>query len=143
MIVFDTDVITLLTYGQTERLRERVQAAGEVEQLAVTVVTYMEVLGPRYDAVYKAANAAEMAQATRGFRASKAVLDAFLVLHHNDDSYRRFEELMKQRKGRKRKKDRADMMIASIALANDALLVTRNVRDYQGVNNLRVENWAD
>lgn len=143
MIIFDTDVVTLLTYGQTKKLEERIRAVGDAEQLAVTVFTFMEVLGPRYAAVYKAASAAEMTTATRGFAASKGVLDAFLVLYHTDDSYRRFEDLMKHKKGRKRRKSRADTMIASIALAHDALLVTRNLKDYQDVSGLRVENWAD
>lgn len=65
------------------------------------------------------------------------------ILYHTDDSFRRFEQLMNAKKGKKKKKDRADMMIASIVLANDALLITRNVTDYEGINGLRVENWAD
>jgi predicted nucleic acid-binding protein len=35
------------------------------------------------------------------------------------------------------------MLIACTALANDALLVTRNVKDYKDVPGLRIENWAD
>jgi len=35
------------------------------------------------------------------------------------------------------------LLIASIALANDALLVTRNLRHFRQVPNLRLENWAD
>ena len=34
-----------------------------------------------------------------------------------------------------------DLKIASIALLNDALLVTANVRDYSSVAGLRCENW--
>jgi tRNA(fMet)-specific endonuclease VapC len=143
MIVFDTDVITLLTYGQTAKLRERIEAVPEGETMAVTVITLMEVLGPRYDSIYKAANADEMRKATAGFRASREVLDGFTVLYHGDDSYRRFEALMAAKAGKKRKKDRADVMTASIALANNALLGTRNTKDYEGVSGLRVENWAD
>jgi tRNA(fMet)-specific endonuclease VapC len=143
MIVFDTDIITLLTYGRTPKLKERIDAVPESEVLAVTVITLMEILGPRYDSIYKAANAHEMTRATEGFRSSKEVLDGFSVLLHDDDSYRRFEALMKAKKGKKKQKDRADMMTASIILANDALLVTRNVKDYEGIAGLRVENWAD
>ena len=36
-----------------------------------------------------------------------------------------------------------DLRIASIALANDATLLSRNLRDFQKVPNLRVENWLD
>ncbi len=143
MIVFDTDMVTLLSHGQTRKLRERMEALDEKEELAVTVITYAEIIRPRCENVSKAANVEEMERAIRLFRASKSVLDDFLILYHTEESYRRFETLMNAKKGKKRKKDRSDMMIASIVLANDGLLVTRNVGDYQGITGLRVENWAD
>lgn len=37
----------------------------------------------------------------------------------------------------------ADSQIASIALAHDAVLVTRNVNDFLGINGLQVENWFE
>ena len=38
---------------------------------------------------------------------------------------------------------RPDLLIASIALAKKATLVTRNVRHFRLIPNLRVENWAE
>jgi tRNA(fMet)-specific endonuclease VapC len=35
-----------------------------------------------------------------------------------------------------------DLKIASICLANDALLLSRNLVDFQQVPNLRVESWV-
>ena len=37
----------------------------------------------------------------------------------------------------------ADLLIACIAIANQATLVSRNLKDFLGVPNLKVENWAD
>jgi tRNA(fMet)-specific endonuclease VapC len=34
-----------------------------------------------------------------------------------------------------------DLKIASIVLAHDATLLSRNLRDFQQVPNLRVEDW--
>lgn len=49
--------------------------------------------------------------------------------------------------GRLRKKrvriDTQDLKIASIALVHDALLLTANLRDFQKVPGLRVENWLE
>jgi tRNA(fMet)-specific endonuclease VapC len=35
-----------------------------------------------------------------------------------------------------------DLRIASIVLANDATLITMNLRDYQQVPDLKVEDWT-
>jgi tRNA(fMet)-specific endonuclease VapC len=37
----------------------------------------------------------------------------------------------------------ADLLIACIALAHDATLVTRNLRHFRHVPKLRVTNWVD
>ncbi|UBF25011.1 type II toxin-antitoxin system VapC family toxin [Kovacikia minuta CCNUW1] len=42
-----------------------------------------------------------------------------------------------------RKIGRADLLIASIALANQAVLITRNTRHFKQIPNLRVVNWVD
>jgi tRNA(fMet)-specific endonuclease VapC len=42
-----------------------------------------------------------------------------------------------------RKIGRADLLIASVTLANRATLVTRNTRHFKQVPGLRVENWVD
>ncbi len=36
-----------------------------------------------------------------------------------------------------------DLKIAAITLAHDALLLTRNIADFERVPGLRAENWLD
>ncbi len=38
---------------------------------------------------------------------------------------------------------RADLLISSIALANSATLVTRNLKHFRRVPDLLLENWVD
>lgn len=52
-----------------------------------------------------------------------------------------FDRLRTQ--NRLRKIGRADLLIASIALAHQATLVTRNLRHFRRVPGLRLANWAD
>ena len=44
---------------------------------------------------------------------------------------------------RERKKDHLDKLIASHAIAINAVLVTNNVRDFVAYPNLRIENWLE
>jgi predicted nucleic acid-binding protein len=141
MIVLDTDIVTLLAYGN-EKIQKRIEGVGEAEEIAITIITRMEILGGRFDSIVKAANAGELGVATHRFLAAEEMLSDFVLLHPDDASGRHFEALLKPRKGKKKMR-RGDLLIASIALAHEALLVTRNIRDFQGINNLRVENWAD
>lgn len=61
------------------------------------------------------------------------------ILDWDADAFAAFEALRKQRL----KMSTADMKIASIALAHDATLLTRNRKDFNKVPGLRVENWLD
>ncbi len=140
MIVLDTDIVTLLSYGQTDKLQQRMKAVPESEELATTIITRMEILQGRFSSIVKAANEGELLKAMDRFRASRELLDSFRLLEVNNAAGQHFKQMMK---AKKRPKRRGDMLIACIALAHQALLVTRNVKDYEPVKGLRMENWAD
>ncbi|OWK35144.1 hypothetical protein FRUB_09986 [Fimbriiglobus ruber] len=114
---------------------------GNDEDLAITIVTHMEILQGRFDSILKAASEGELLKAMERFRASRSMLDSFRLLEIDDVASGHFAGMTQSKKRPKMK--RGDMLIACIALANDALLVTRNEKDYKAVNGLRVENWAD
>jgi predicted nucleic acid-binding protein len=141
MIVLDTDIVTLFAYGN-ENIQKRIEGLEEGEELAVTIITRMEILGGRYDSIVKAASAAELFTATQRLQAAERMLDDFTLLYPNDASCQHFEAMLKPKKGKKKMR-RGDLLIASIAPAHNALLVTRNIKDYKDVPGLRLENWAD
>jgi tRNA(fMet)-specific endonuclease VapC len=35
-----------------------------------------------------------------------------------------------------------DIQIAAVAIAHDLILVTNNIKEFQNINNLKIENWA-
>lgn len=140
MIVLDSDIVTLLSYGQTDKLQQRMASVQGSEELAVTIITRMEILRGRFDGIMKAANEDELLKAMDRFRASRDLLNSLRLLEISDAAGQHFKQMMK---AKKRPKRRGDMLIACITLAHDALLVTRNIKDYKDVPGLRVENWAD
>ncbi len=139
MIVLDTDTVTHFSYGQ-ENVRRRIAAAGD-ELLAIAIVTRIEILRGRADTLLKAADEEELRRAMDRYSKAEQMLGAFRVLPVDDEAVRHFGRLRKQ--SSLKKMGRADMLIACIALANDALLVTRNTKDYKALTELRTENWVD
>lgn len=59
MYLLDTDIATLIFYGRTQRLNEKLKSIVETEKLAISVVTRAEILIGRFDALRKAANGGE------------------------------------------------------------------------------------
>ena len=140
MIVLDTDVFTHFTWGHANVLRHY-KALPTGEPTAITAVTRAEVIRGKTDGLLKAADERELLLAARRFQEAEVALALFLLLHVDAAAARHFETLRKRKK--QGKMERADMLIACIALANDALLVTRNTKDFDEVTGLRLANWVD
>jgi len=138
MILLDTDTFTLLRWGPNA-VTTRAAAAKDV--LFITVVTRIEVLRGRFEALMKAADGVQLQQALGRLIESERELEALRQVSITDGSAAEFDRLRQNK--RLKKIGRADLLIASIALANQATLVSRNLRDFRLVPGLQVENWAD
>jgi tRNA(fMet)-specific endonuclease VapC len=138
MILLDTDAFTLHQFSH-DRFMERFRMASEAP--AITILTQIEALRGRHDAVVKAEDGTRVLRAQEGLFRTVRHLALFDVVPFDDAAAAEFDRL-RQTKGLKNI-GRGDLLIASIALANRATLVTRNLKDFRKVPNLRVENWAD
>jgi tRNA(fMet)-specific endonuclease VapC len=138
MILLDTDTVTLLTHGQPQ-LAVRVLSARE--QVAITIVTRIEVLRGRWDFLLKAADGRQLQRAQQLLDEAVESLNKYAVVSINAAVSAEFDRLRQER--RLRKIGRADLLIAAITLANRALLVSRNLQHFRLVPGLQVENWAD
>jgi predicted nucleic acid-binding protein len=139
MILLDTDTVTHFSYGNAN-VHRKVEEVGD-EELAIAIITRNEILRGRAESLLKAANEDELRKAAERFRQSEELLSDFVVAGFDEDSIKHFGKLRKQKN--LKKMGRADMLIACIALARDALLVTRNTKDYKDVAGLRTDNWVD
>lgn len=137
--LLDTDVFTL-AHLDRHGLRARIGAVHAPDEIAVSVVTRIEVLMGRFAAVVKAADGAALLRMQELLVASEEYLAGFRLLTLDSKSIGHFDRLRVDKAARKT--DRNDLLIACIALAHDATLVTRNTKDYANVPDLAVENWA-
>jgi tRNA(fMet)-specific endonuclease VapC len=138
MFIMDTDTFSLLGRGHP-RIVDRNQR--EPDKVALTVVTQIEVLQGRFASVIKASTGGLLLRDQEWLEQSERELANIPLLPFDVPAAAVFDRLRLDRK--LRKIGRADLLIAAIALAHRATVATRNVRDFQQVPGLRVENWAD
>jgi tRNA(fMet)-specific endonuclease VapC len=138
MFVLDTDILTLLLLGQERVTARRTQVT---EEVALTAVTRIEVLQGRFAAVLKAENGDHLLRAQQRLLETEKDIREFLILAVDSAAASAFDRLRQDKKLKKIR--RGDMLIAAIALANRATLVTRNLKDFRRVPGLQIENWAD
>lgn len=144
MIILDTDVLTLLLFSdgdETEEdavdfLRTSMRDAGE--PVSVSIVTIEEQLRGWLSWIKRARS---IDQQVRAYSRLRRVIESshkFQILDFDDVSAHVFARLRKARI----RIGTMDLRIAAIAIANDALLISRNLTDFAKVPGLRVEDWT-
>ena len=141
MVILDTDHLSLLDLDTAEAITLGVrlaQVARKGEQVAVTIVTYEEQM--RGWLAYLARADTQTRQ-----------LDAYAKLHRHIETFqriplidydRRAAETFTRLQNERVRIGTMDLKIASIALSQGALLVSRNFVDFRKVPGLRLEDWT-
>jgi tRNA(fMet)-specific endonuclease VapC len=129
--ILDTDMLMPLFKG-APRVVERARLhRNEHGGLNITLITYYEVMkGHAYVRAYDRQAAFE------------AFCERNRVLPLSREACRRAAEIYAELRQRGDLIPDADILIAGIALAGDYVLVTQNVRHFQRIAGLEVENWA-
>jgi tRNA(fMet)-specific endonuclease VapC len=140
MFVLDTDTLTLVYTAHPKVIARRASVSGS--EIAITVVTRIEVLQGRFDFLLKAATVAEQVRAQERLDATETLLASIpSILPLTEEAAEEFQRLRQNKK--LKKIGRADLLIAAITMVNGATLVTRNLKDFRQVPGLLIENWAD
>ena len=139
MYLLDTDTVTHLHSGNTNVIN-RLENLQD-EEVAITIVTKIEILRGRIDYLLKAFSGSDLLKAQELFSRSETLLNQLPVILIDPNAANQFDRLKDISKFRKI--GRSDLLIASIALANQAQLVTRNLRHFRQIPHLFLENWVD
>jgi tRNA(fMet)-specific endonuclease VapC len=142
ILALETDIFSMLVQGHarvTARYAE-VIAAGE-DEVTIPIIVRIEALRGRFAAILTAADRVGLMAAADFLERTERALSAYRVLPLTYHAGERFDRLKANKK--LKKIGQADLLIACIALADDATLVTRNVKDFAPITGLKVENWAD
>jgi tRNA(fMet)-specific endonuclease VapC len=137
MFLLDTDIVSLLQAGN-EVLQRNVESSKEA--VVTSVVTQAEVLRARFDFLLKASDRTQLMTAQTWIDASIEFFGRYTIMPMSSAATLLFERIREQRG--MRRIGRADLLIACIALSQNATVVTRNVRHFQQVPGLKIVDWS-
>jgi len=138
MILLDTDHFSVFTDERDPRhglLNTRLEAAAE--QVACTIVSVEEVLRGWLALIHRLREVHRQLPAYARLGQLFNVLSDWEIVLFDERAADQFADLRRRRI----RIGTMDLKIASIALVNDAMLVSANLRDYSPVPDLRCENW--
>ncbi len=139
MLILDTDHLSILDRDTIEAFNlGRRLASIPPEEVAVTIITYEEQMRGWFAVIAQARTNSQQVEAYRKLRRFINQFSHINLIDYNAEAANKFEQLRqaKVRIGTK------DLRIAAICLANDATLLTRNLKDFGQVPNLKVEDWS-
>lgn len=134
LYVLDTDHATLHQHDHAQVVA-RVQACTP-DELAITVVTVEEQMRGRLAQIGRPGG-----DLTLAYDLLRATADYFCdltILPFDAEAQQQYQQLHSQ----KIRIGTLDLRIAAIVLAQNAILITRNRRDFERVPGLRLEDWS-
>ncbi len=137
MYLLDTNILTAL-YAGNQKVIEKIRRLNN-PQIATTIVNKAEIIQGRISFLLKANDGEQLMRAQALLAETERLLIEMDVVSFGAAATAQFEILVANRS--LRKAGRPDLLIASIALANKATLVTRNTKDFEIIPGLRIENW--
>ncbi|MCU0544163.1 MAG: PIN domain-containing protein [Oscillatoriaceae cyanobacterium Prado104] len=139
MYLLDTDSLSILEHGgETARLLIAKLSILEANELAVTIISYEEQMRGWLSYLARSRSIQAQVEAYKRLKKQLENYCAISVIDFDERSAVEFQRLKKlyPRLGS------MDLKIAAIAIANDAILLTRNLKDFGQIEELRSEDWT-
>lgn len=136
--ILDTDCFSLWQQNHSMMV-QRVKV--NAENLAVTIVTVEEVIRGWFNVIRQASAPSQADKLVLAYTRLWDTLDDFKILNilkFDQNAFTIYTEFRRQ----KIRIGTQDLRIAAIVLANNAILVTRNYRDFSQVPDLVQEDWT-
>jgi tRNA(fMet)-specific endonuclease VapC len=128
--LLDTDTC-IYWLNKRQSVKDKLLAAGW-SRTAICSITVAEL----YYGAYNSSRVAENLRIVELFARQLHVVPLY------DNVLRRFGEIKAELRKKGQPLPDFDLLIASVALAENRVLVTNNIRHYERITGLRVENWV-
>ena len=137
--ILDTDHASLFLAGNKSIIA---QVAKHSNDVAITVITVQELFNGWAGKLNDPAQANNLVHLYTKLWKTTEFFKVITVLNFEEDAENTYQAL-RQNKALAKKRIEKDLRIASIALAQNATIVTRNYKDFSQIPNLNIENWQD
>lgn len=139
MYLLDTDHLSTLQRGgeAARRLLQRLVNA-ETNEIAATIISYEEQTRGWLSYMAKARSVKAQVE---GYSQLQKHLENYCAIPVLDFSERSAQEFQRLKKADPRLGS-MDLKIAAIAIANNAILLSRNLSDFRQITGLLVEDWT-
>ena len=129
--LFDTDILIYWLKGN--QAIERKAVAFGLENIGYSIISLAELYFGAYNSE----------QIEKNLQAIKTVQQKLALINCNDKSSQLFGMIKAQLTQQGNIIMDADILIGSIAQANELILVTNNTKHFQRIPNLQLENWLN
>jgi tRNA(fMet)-specific endonuclease VapC len=136
LFILDTDHLSLYQRDVEPLLSKLL--SHPPDELAITIITVEEQLRGRLAQIRKATTAARLNECYRWLGETVDQLARLPVLDFDARAATMYEKLLSQ----KLRIGSQDLRIASIALSQNAVLLTRNYQDFSRVPELQLDDWT-
>ncbi|MEQ1606643.1 MAG: type II toxin-antitoxin system VapC family toxin [Pyrinomonadaceae bacterium] len=140
MIILDTDCLTLLQRKRGVGYRELSENLSRfrVDEIRTSIVSFDEQMRGWMAVVARAKTTERLVSAYIDLESFLAYFASLPVEPFTEAAGRHFDELKQQ----KLRIGTMDLRIASIAISKNAILVSRNLVDFEQIPGLTVEDWT-
>ena len=138
--ILDTDHVSLILRGHPTVIARLDEYS---KQTSTTIITVQEIFNGWAGQLNQAHSKRDIIidQYHRLFVALE-LFKSLPILEFDRAAFNQYEELLVQNSDLRRKRLQKDIRIAAIALSQDAIVVTRNRRDFEQVPGLKIEDWS-
>jgi tRNA(fMet)-specific endonuclease VapC len=134
--ILDTDHYSLIQRGNSAVI-DRFQEI-DPSEIYLTIITVQEQIKGRFKNIDEAKNSPKLIVSYGWLQTTISDFDRLSILPFDEKAYYHYDLFRSQQL----RVGSQDLRTASIVMANDGILVTRNRRDFEKVPNLSIADWT-
>jgi tRNA(fMet)-specific endonuclease VapC len=139
LYILDTDNVSLLLQGNQTVISKVAQV---YPHLAITIVTVQEIFNGWVVKINDRAESGNLVNLYTKLWTTQEYFKGVRILNFDTAAYTCYQGLLRENQQFNKKRLQKDLRIAAIALSINAVMVTRNQKDFSQILNLVLEDWT-